>query len=202
MNKLIIYLFFISTLYIFSATMCKEQPKKREEGVISPSANAIHQTNQSAEKLFERLMASFSDDWMEREADPNLYPAYYGGSFIDNEGVFVITVTGNSGEHKKQLSEVLGTDNFNIETVQYSYRQMMEVMDKIDIFLMNSTVPEDHPLMSSFAGAYPEVTENRVKVLLTQVDEPTIRLFRKDIINSPLIIFEQGNLPDWNQPEQ
>jgi len=82
-----------------------------------------------------------------------------------------------------------------METVQYSYRQMMRVMDSIDAFLMNSAIPEDHPLMNRFAGAYPDVMENRVKVLLTKVDDATIRLFRKDVVNSPLLIFEQGELP-------
>jgi hypothetical protein len=73
---------------------------------------------------------------------------------------------------------------------------MMQVMDSIDAFLTNSAIPEDHPLITCFAGAYPDVMENRVKVLLTKVDDATIRLFQKDVIHSPLILFEQGELPE------
>ncbi len=92
---------------------------------------------------------------MERESDPDLYPDYYGGSFIDNSGTFVIAVTANREESRERLSKVLGSDDFKIEVVQYSYRQMMQVMDKIDEFLVNKSIPEDHPVMVHFAGAIP-----------------------------------------------
>jgi hypothetical protein len=198
MKKTNTFLFFISFLIIFFATACNQQHKKNEGNNASQSEteNSKVPEQQSPEELFDRLLASFGNDWMEREADPTLYPEYYGGAFINNNGMFVVAVTGNREEHKKRLTEILGTDNFNVETVQYSYRQMMRVMDSIDAFLMNNTIPEDHPLMSRFAGAYPDVMENRVKVLLTKVDDTTIRLFQKDVVNSPLVIFEQGELPD------
>lgn len=200
MKETTTHLFFISILIIFVAAACNKQHKKSDgtRVAVSAPANTESQAGQSSDKLFERLMTSFSDDWMEREAAPTLYPSYYGGSFTNSDGTFVIAVTGNREEYKKQLADILGTDNFKVETVQYSYRQMMEVMDRIDAFLMNSTVSENHPLMDSFAGAYPEVRENRVKVLLTKVDDTTIRLFQRDVVNSPLIIFEQGDLPEWD----
>lgn len=200
MKKTNISLIFISFLAFFFATACNPQHKKNGGQSASQSAteNRDTQKTPSPEELFDRLLSSFGDDWMERESDPNLYPEYYGGAFINNNGVFVVTVTGNPAEHKRHLSEVLGTDNFQVETVHYSYRQMMRVMDSLDAFLMNSTIPEDHPLMTRFAGAYLDVMENRVKVLLTKVDDATIRLFRKDVINSPLIVFEQGELPEYS----
>ncbi|MDR2815984.1 MAG: hypothetical protein LBB62_04705 [Proteiniphilum sp.] len=198
MKKTNTFLFFISFLTFFLATSCNQQHKKNEEGSVSQSvtANANAPLTQSAEELYERLMASFGDNWMERETDPDLYPDYYGGAFVDNNATLVIAVTGNPEENKKRLIEILGTDNFNVESVQYSYRRMMQVMNSIDAFLMNSAIPENHPLMTRFAGAYPDVMENRIKVFLTETDDATIRLFQKDIIDSPLIIFEQGELPE------
>ncbi|MEA5129737.1 MAG: hypothetical protein VB074_16295 [Proteiniphilum sp.] len=197
MKKTNTFLISISFLIICFAASCNQQHKKDEGTTFSQSAIENSNTPKalSPEELFDRLLTSFGDDWMEREADPTLYPEYYGGAFINNNGMFVVTVTGNREEHKRRLTEILGTDNFNVETVQYSYRQMMRVMDSIDAFLMDSSIPEDHPLVSRFAGAYPDVMENRVKVLLTKVDDATIRIFQKDVVNSPLIIFEQGELP-------
>ena len=199
MKKTNTFLIFISFLFIVFSVACRQQSKKNEENRTSPSAvdNPNGAQHPSGEELFDRLLASFGDEWMEREADPNLYPEYYGGSFINNNGIFVVAVTGNKEEHKKSLEAILGTDHFNVESVQYSYRQMMRVMDNIDAFLMNNTIPEDHPLMSSFAGAYPDVMENRVKVLLTKVDNTTIQLFQRDVVNSPLIKYEQGELPEY-----
>lgn len=193
-------LILLISVSLISLTMaCGGQQKKHDKNNLSQTEteNSTQLQHESAEDLFNRLMESFGSDWMEREADPNLYPDYYGGAFIDNNGKFVVTVTGNREEHKKHLTSVLGTENFSVETVQYSYRQMMQVMDKIDAFLMNSNIPEDHPLITLFAGAYPDVMKNRVKVLLTKVDAPTTRLFQKDVVNSPLVIFEKGEQPDF-----
>ncbi|MEA4918371.1 hypothetical protein [Proteiniphilum sp.] len=198
MKKTNTFLIITSLLIVISTIACNQQNKKSEESGNKKFEIADPEVSKSqfAETLYERLMSSFGDDWMEREADPNLYPDYYGGSFVDDNGSFVVTVTGNREENVKRLTEILGTNNFKVETVQYSYQQMMKVMDNIDVFLMNSDIPEDHPLMNCFAGAYPDVKKNRVKVLLTKTDDATIRLFQKDVVNSPLVIFEKGEQPE------
>lgn len=199
MIKANITIFFVTFLVLFLAVSCHTQGKRNTEknGTQSQTGDSTILQQPSPEELFDRLLASFGNDWMEREADYTLYPEYYGGAFIHNDGTFVVAVTGNPDEHKKRLAEILMTDNFRVEVVRYSYRQMMKVMDSIDAFLMNSSIPEDHLLMNRFAGAYPDVMENCVKVKLTQLDDNTIRLFRKDVSNSPLITFEKGDLEEW-----
>ena len=146
--------------------------------------------------MYDKLMNSFGKDWMERESDPDLYPDYYGGSFIDNNGNFVIALTNNSQKVQELLKEALETDKFKTETVQYSYRQMLRVMDSIDEFLINNSIPDDHVVLSHFAGAYPDVMENRVKVLFTEVNQSIINSFKRDVINSPMVIFEKGEIPE------
>lgn len=143
----------------------------------------------------EKLMEHFGADWMERESDPDLYPPYYGGSFIDNSGTFIVAVTGDPESNRQRLATILGGDDFKVERVIYSYRQMMQVMDLIDAFLVDSSVLEDHPVMAHFAGAYPDVMENRVKVILTEVNSEITNRFRRDISDSPLILFEKGEIP-------
>lgn len=188
----------ISMSWIFFNS-CNQSGRQRSEASssdsVAGSVTANSEDNPSAMDLHEKLMISFSEDWMERESDPNLYPDFYGGSFIDNNGTFVITVTGNREQHIKQLIDILGTDNFNVESVKYSYKQMMQEMDRIDAFLIDTTIPENHPVMTHFAGAYPDVMENSVKVILTVVNKEITDAFRNDISNSPLVVFEQGELP-------
>ncbi len=143
----------------------------------------------------ERLMKHFGADWMERESDPDLYPDYYGGSFIDNSGIFVVAVTGDTEANRQRLAAILEGDDFKVERVTYSYRQMMLVMDRIDAFLVDSAVADDHPVMTHFAGAYPDVMENRVKVILTEVNSEITNSFKRNISDSPLILFEKGEIP-------
>jgi len=72
---------------------------------------------------------------------------------------------------------------------------MMQVMDKIDAFLADNTISQEHPVLVQFAGAYPDVMENRVKVILTGMDQAVISAFKKDISDSPLLVFEKGERP-------
>lgn len=191
---LIISLFFIGLVACNQQSSNKrsvQNPQEYSEDINSASAQNI-----DVMALHDKLMSSFSDDWIERESDPELYPEYYGGSFVDNNGNFVIAVTGNVDKNREYLINILETDNFKIETVRYSYRQMMRVMDDIDSFLTNSNIAENHPVLERFAGAYPDVMDNRVKVLLTEINDEVISSFKKDITNSPLIVFEQGEIPE------
>ncbi|MBK5196060.1 MAG: hypothetical protein JJE08_08555 [Proteiniphilum sp.] len=189
----------ILSLLLFSVA-CNQQKKKNAKSPVTEPATASQSEitagkNERAMVYHEKLMEFFGADWMERESDPDLYPEYYGGSFIDNSGTFVIAVTVNPEGNRQKLGVILGDDDFKVETVQYSYRQMMQVMDKIDAFLSDVSIPQDHPVMLHFAGAYPDVMDNRVKVILTEVNQTVINAFKKDISASPMLLFEKGELP-------
>ncbi len=198
--KTIFLSFLLLTLGVHFFSSCNQYNKQGNEanqrGSVSGDTIQDLANNPAAMDLHERLMNSFSDDWMERESDPDLYPDFYGGSFIDNNGIFVIAITGDRKRYNEELAARLGTNNFNVEAVQYSYKQMMQVMDKIDAFLVDTTIPENHPVVTHFAGAYPDVMENRVKVILTVVSKEITDTFKKDISDSPIIVFEQGEIPE------
>lgn len=186
-------------ILIISLISCNQQNRennKDSENDNTEETNTIAANNKLSIEMYDKLMNSFGKDWMERESDPDLYPDYYGGSFIDNNGNFVIALTNNSQKVQELLKEALETDNFKTETVQYSYRQMLRVMDSIDEFLINNSIPDDHVVLSHFAGAYPDVMENRVKVLFTEVNQSIINSFKRDVINSPMVIFEKGEIPE------
>ena len=191
--------FIFLSLIIVILTSCNQQKNNNNNSNTESNTsevNSLKQNNQVALQLHDKLMNHFSIDWMEREAHPDLYPDYYGGSFIDNNGIFVIAVTQNTENVKELLKEALETDNFKIESVRYSYKEMLRVMDSIDEFLVNSSIPDDHIVLAHFAGAYPDVMENRVKVLLTEMNQNIINSFKRDVTNSQLVIFEHGEIPD------
>lgn len=195
------YTILVISAFLLISASCN-QPKKNAGVSPTEAASATSETgtaagnNKRAMAYHEKLMEYFSADWMERESDPDLYPDYYGGSFIDNSGTFVIAVTGNSEAYRQKLATILGSDDFKMETVQYSYKQMMQVMDKIDAFLSDTSVSPEHPVMLRFAGAYPDVLDNRVKVVLTEVDQTVLNAFKKDISASPMLLFEKGAMPE------
>jgi hypothetical protein len=91
------------TIILASCNQQKSNNNSSNTDGNSSEINTITQNNQIALELHDKLMNHFSRDWMERESDPDLYPNYYGGSFIDNNGVFVIAVTQNTENVKETL---------------------------------------------------------------------------------------------------
>src|SRR5690554_7898400 len=98
-------IYIISLVLIASLISCNQ--KNRENNNASnettEEVNTVAANNKISMELHNKLMNSFSMDWMERESDPELYPDYYGGSFIDNDGYFVIALTNNSQKTKELL---------------------------------------------------------------------------------------------------
>ena len=122
MLKITNYIFLSITILILAS--CNQQKSNNSNSNSDNNSieeNSIKQNNQVALELHDKLMNHFSRDWIERESDPDLYPDYYGGSFIDNNGVFVIAVTQNTENVKELLKKALETDNFKIiYTIHYS----------------------------------------------------------------------------------
>lgn len=176
---------------------CNRQTKETAGSARQPAMATVEKTEQRSRDLHDKLMSSFNPDWETEEPAPTDYPPYYGGSFIDNDGKFVICVVGNPEQHRPALASILGTDDFLTESCTYSYREMMQVMDRLDRFLSDSSVPADHPFLTRFAGAGADVFENRVVVQLTELNDDAIQSFKKDISNSPVVKFEKGEAPTF-----
>lgn len=155
----------ILAVVLLTGAACNRQAKEAAGSIQQLSKTTIEKTEQLSKNLHDKLMSSFSPNWEMEEPAATDYPPYYGGSFIDNDGKFVICVVENPEQYRPVLASILETDDFLTEPCTYSYREMMQVMDRLDQFLSNSSVSADHPFLTRFAGA--DVFENRVVVQLT-----------------------------------
>jgi hypothetical protein len=180
---------------VFGFSTACSQPK--QSNTPAPTQTSVFDDAEYEQivQLHEKLMSSFSPDWQEREADPELYPEYYGGVFIrDEDGRFVILVTDNVEQRKQELAKILETDDFDIETVQYSYRQMFEVINRIEDFIANPAIPDDHIFLQNFTGAFIDDMSNQVVVMLLDTNDAVVDVFRKEVSDSQIVIFGEGNL--------
>ncbi len=147
--------------------------------------------------LFEKLMNSFSPNWQEEEPAAEAYPPYYGGVFIDNDdNLVVFTVGEDANKYRSEIASIIGSEKFLTESVTYSYSELMSVMNKIDQFLMNPDIDENHPVFQNFGGAVADVFENRVVVSLLDTSTDVIAAFIDDISDSDAILFKHGNMMD------
>lgn len=192
MNKNILFTFLTA---FFLLTVSCNQPGNKPETDAQSSTVISNTADEKSIDYHDKLMSSFNPNWETEEPAPTDYPAYYGGSFIDNDGKFVVCVVGNPEQYRSTIAGIIGSDDFLTESCTYSYRQMMEVMDKIDLFLSNSSVDNDHPFLTYFAGAGADVFDNRVVVQLTEMNDAAIQAFKRDISSSPVVMFEKGEMP-------
>ena len=143
--------------------------------------------------LFHRLMVSFSPDWEKREMDPSIYPSYFGGAFLSEHLKFVITATNDDIAIRKDFEERINSSDFIFRKVQFPYIHLIEIINKLEGFLADMSVPSNHPVLIDFVGAYPDVVDNRVRVTLRHATDKVVEAFKKDISNSPAVVFEEGN---------
>lgn len=184
MRKNIVFLFALVAVFSMVTLSCMAQEKQKQ----------IKTTQEQALALHDKLMASFNPKWETQEPAPSDYPEYYAGAFIDNDNRFVVQVVGNTEAHRATLTKILGSNDFLMESCTYSYRQLMTVMDKIDRFIADRSVPNNHPVVENFSGAMADVFENRVVVTLLKVNDKIIQAFKNDVTDSPTVIFKEGKL--------
>ena len=185
----VLLIFFV--LFAFS-TACNQQRNSR----VSTSTEVFDAEYLGVFELFDKLMSSFSPNWRVRESDPDLYPDYFAGMYIGDDSRLVILVTENADRHRQKFAEILGTDadDFEVRTVQFSYRQMFEVIEQIEDFLMNPANPDNHIFIENFTGAFVDDESNRVVVMLTSTGDAVIDAFRNEISDSEVVVFEEGGL--------
>lgn len=188
----IVILIMISVLF----ASCKQQKSDSNSKTKIQQADNYGENESESMQMYSKLMSSFNPDWENQDPAPEDYPEYFGGAFIDHDGKLVVCIVGNAESQKNIVENIVGSDDFITESCTYSYREMMQVMDKIDEFLSNENIDHNHPFILNFAGAVADVFENRVVVRLLEVNDTITTSFKKDVSNSNAVKFETGEMPD------
>lgn len=135
---------------------------------------------------YEKLMDSFE----ETETGELIYPDYYGGSYIDDDGGFVVCVVATNAEEKKYTSksieETIHASDFKIKSVKYSYNELEEMMEFLNKYKQNT---RDSEIAKSWSGHFLSDSDNAIFVELDVVSDEQISLFRKEVTDSPMISF-------------
>ncbi len=177
----------------FSA--CKQQNKQQGADPHHDIEFSSHSEAQTM-AMYIKLMSSFNPNWEIEEPAADDYPDYFGGAFIGNDNELVVCVVGDTTQYRNTITDIVESDQFRLEACTYSYRDMMLVMDKIDTFLSNPDVSHDHPFINSFTGALADVFTNSVIIRVETLNDTIIDAFKKDITDSPIVQFEEGEMPD------
>lgn len=116
----------------------------------------------------------------------DVYPDYYGGSFIERNGTLRILIKGDSLSAVNQIKTIYDDDIVHYSLCKFSYSELCNVLDEISLALENAD-PSIRKNISAFAlddGA------NRVVVYLLDCSDNSKEKF-KMVYNHPSLVFEQ-----------
>ena len=141
---------------------------------------------ENANELYENLMSAFNQQ-STRSSESLVYPDYYGGAFINDDGILVVYTKDNiSSKLQSDITRAVGTNHYIVKSCNYSYNQLNHVMDIIDdkVFNENSIVKFPNVLYAAI-----DDENNCIVVGLKETSAAAIEDFKSMISNSECIKF-------------
>jgi hypothetical protein len=129
-----------------------------------------------------------------RDKEENVvYPDYYGGRYIDNDGNLVVLMVESTAALR---SMSMGTravldcfDGVKIRPVAFSYNELLDLWRYLGVFTVQY---RDNIAMNNASSWYVDVIDNKVVVNLTDFSRENIDLFKKMVVDSPMIDFQES----------
>lgn len=164
--------------------------------VIFTLAQTPEQIKSNGEKSVEinETLLSFFD----KDQRIEFFPDYYGGSYINDNGNLVVLVTKDSDIKKSDIAQIIKYDKFTVLPVNYSYKKISSVMDSIDAFISNSSIPNNNIVLQYFTGAYIDVMQNCVIMQFSILTPELIYSFKKNVTDSSVVKFRKNENSFFN----
>lgn len=119
------------------------------------------------------------------------YPDYFGGCFIDKDGMLKVLIKGDFNDNARVLASAVGSDGVVYEKCLYSRNELMDLKQQIADYMINNKY-------SSVALNLDYVSysckQNKIIVGLKDCSDTNVRLFKEKVLDSaPLIFVESDN---------
>lgn len=148
------------------------------------SHNALDYPVKTSEELARNLLESFYDSI----SSEITYPSYYGGMYVDRQNnQCVIYVIGDTVVAKDDLLKRCNGKGFVIYQSEVSLSNLMELMKKLEMYFSDPMGKE-----IKLHGMYLDEIHNNIHVILGDTTSQNIAEFRTKIMDSPYLVFEQG----------
>lgn len=137
-------------------------------------------------EIFNDLNNTFIN-YVRTTEDNTIYPQYYGGAYINENGVLTIQVTNKSENNIKDLQQRANTTAFNIQECKYSLTELKTLKDELSVKFKDKNLKKDLGWVST--GIV--LKDNKVEVRLSNCSNINIEKFKNTISNSPMIQFKE-----------
>ncbi|MDD4632050.1 MAG: hypothetical protein PHQ77_07370 [Proteiniphilum sp.] len=116
-------------------------------------------------------------------------PDYYGGSYIDDNGNFVILIKGNPSDYRAEIEERIKGKDVIFKQTDISFVELNEIMDTINKYISDK---RNNKVAQNILSAALDELNSQIRVGLKDLNPHSIEEFKENVINSPYIEFEQG----------
>ena len=158
----------------------------------SPSNNVQQKSVQQIKddqtvQLGEELYNSFSYKLTRSQEEKT--PDYFGGSYSDSQDELVVLIKGMDKEGIKDVYQRIGKhDNLKFKECSYSLQELRNLKEKLsEIFFSDENKRKNLKWVSVGIS----IEKNRIVVFLEDVSSYAIKQFKKEVIDSPMVIFEE-----------
>lgn len=97
----------------------------------------------------------------------NNLPDYYGGTYINKDGLLVVLVVGDTVKYRLDLIKILGGDSFILETCKYSYNTLIQTVDSLSEFIEKN---ENRQIVNELNIDYWGIKEDVNKIVIIMND--------------------------------
>jgi hypothetical protein len=117
-------------------------------------------------------------------------PDYYGGSYIDDNGNFVILIKGNPSDYRAEIEERIKGKDVIFKQTDISFVELNKIMDTINICASENR--QNNKIAQNILSVALDEVNSRIRVGLKDFNPQAIEEFKEEVMNSPYIEFEQG----------
>lgn len=155
--------------------------------------NETHQptTEKTASEIIQTLEKSFASVVTRNYTGEKIYPDYYGGVFLNDNGQPVVLVKGDCELYRKELTTRAASDNLILKPCDYSLNELEEVYDALDQYMKNNQAICKE---LKFYGFGLRTDLNRISVKLGDCSQASIDKFKATVMNDRRIIFQKGGI--------
>lgn len=161
---------------------------------MTPQNTAIARqiAEENSQAQYQELMTEFGFDG---NVEDITYPEYYGGAYINEDGILVVTQTVAA---KSGLNSLL-SGTYTIDTVKYSYNELSNLKKGIDDKCntlrgdLSNCSEKEETLLNSITSFYISQKNNSVVVGITELSKDKIEDFYSVFGKSSAIEFVEGN---------
>lgn len=145
--------------------------------------------------LNEDLYNSFSSNITRTDLDEeDSYPTYFGGSYTDSKDSLVIFVKDMNKNGISDIYNRIGKyPNLFFKSCTYSLNELNELKENLDkYYFENPTLRKEINWVSTGIN----IEKNKIVVFLGSLSTKSIADFKKNIIDSPMITFEEMQMEE------